>query len=73
MGVLWVMKQMTSTHATTARTGGETILSGDLAADDGTRPVQPAEDEDMTAYNTALAVYNATRDDNSKVVVHYCG
>ena len=55
------------------RTGGATILSGDLMRDDGTRPVQPAEGEDMTAYNAALAVYDATRDDNSNKVVTIAG
>ena len=59
--------------ATNARTGGETILSGDLMSDDGTRPVQPAEGEDMTAYNAARAVYDATRDDNSNTVVTITG
>ena len=50
-----------------------TILSGDLMSDDETQPVRPAADEDMTAYNTALAVYDATRDDNSYTVVRITG
>ena len=50
-----------------------TILSGDLMRDDGTRPVQPAEGEDMTAYNAARAAYDATRDDNSYTVVTIAG
>ena len=60
-------------NATTGAFMHETILSGDLAGDDGTRPVQPAEGKDMTAYNAALAVYNATRDDNSYTVVTITG
>ena len=53
--------------------GGVTILSGDLSGDDGTRPIQPAASEDQTAYNTALAAYNATRNDNSNTVVTIAG
>ena len=50
-----------------------TILSGDLAADDGTRPVRPPATDDQTAYNAARAVYDATRDDNSNTVVTITG
>ena len=53
-----------------------TILSGDLLGDDGTRPVRPpatADTADQTAYNAALATYNATRDDNSNTVVILAG
>ena len=51
------------------RTGGATILSGDLMGNDGTRPVRPPATDDQTAYNAALVTYNATRDDNSRTVV----
>ena len=47
------------------RAGTATILSGDLMGDDGTRPVRPLAGEDMTAYNAARSVYDATRNDNS--------
>ena len=50
-----------------------TILSGDLTGDDGTRPVRPPAADDQTAYNAALATYNATRDDNSNTVVILAG
>ena len=51
------------------RSDGATILSGDLAADDGTRPVRPPATDDQTAYNAARAVYDATRDDNTRFAV----
>ena len=49
--------------ANNPRTGAATILSGDLAGNDG---VRPAADEDQAAYN-------ATRDDNSRTVVTVTG
>ena len=55
------------------RTGGATILSGDLMSDDGIRPVRPPATADQTAYNVARAVYEATRDDNSNSVVTLAG
>ena len=51
----------------------ETILSGDLTGNDGTRPVRPSASEDQTTYNAALATYDATRTDNSYTVVKITG
>ena len=50
--------------ATTARTGGETILSGDLDEDDGTPPAEDATADEIAAYNSS-----GTRVDNSHTVV----
>ena len=50
--------------ATTARTGGETILSGDLDEDDGTPPAEGATADVIAAYNSS-----GTRVDNSHTVV----
>ena len=55
------------------RAGTATILSGDLMGDDGTRPVRPLAGEDTTAYNAARSAYDATRNDNSNVVVTITG
>ena len=55
---------------TTDRTGGETILSGDLLGGDGTRPAPPTDEENLTPEETAAkAAYDATRIDNSNTVV----
>ena len=56
-----------------SRSGGATILSGDLLGDDGTRPVRPPAGEDQTAYNAARVVYDASRDDNSNTMVTIAG
>ena len=50
-----------------------TTLSGDLAGNDGTRPVRPPAGEDQATYNAALATYDATRTDNSNTVVKITG
>ena len=51
----------------------ETILSGDLADDDGTRPAPPVAEMPTAEETAALAAYAATREDNSYTVVTLAG
>ena len=60
----------TTDNAIDSRTGGGTILSGDLLGGDGTRPVPPADADNPTPEETAAKdAYDATRADNSLTVV----
>ena len=62
--------------ATTARTGGATILSGDFLGNDLALPARPTEgasDADVAFYQEDLALYNTSRIDNSYTVVTILG
>ena len=51
----------------------ETVLSGDLLGNDGTRPASPATDPPTDEETAALATYNDTRMDNSNTVMRVVG